>query len=90
MNTHINTNEFNMNDQAHLTPHAKTVFSWIAAALGIGSVADFVPIFVGVLSAGWLVTQIYGYFKYDLPLKKVKLEAARKGLLIDAVTGEVL
>lgn len=63
-----------MDNQAHLTPHAKTVFSWIAAALGIGSVADFVPIFVGVLSAGWLVIQIYNFFRLDRPNKLLDRE----------------
>jgi hypothetical protein len=79
-----------MEDQAHLTPHAKTVFNWIAAVLGIGSAADFVPIIVGVLSAGWIFIQLYGYIRYELPTKRARLEAVRAGREIVSVSGDPL
>lgn len=56
--------------------------NYIAAALGIGTFVGLVNVAVGVLSATWLALQIYGYIKYELPIKhyrraKAKREAER-------------
>lgn len=48
------------------------VVNWIAAALGIGTFLQLVNVVVGILSAGWLCIQIYGYIKYELPQKRAR------------------
>jgi uncharacterized membrane protein YGL010W len=70
-----------MNDH-HQTLSGKVVYvlNWIAAALGIGTLADAVNVAVGVVSAIWLSVQIVGYFVYDRPYKRARLAAARAGL----------
>jgi hypothetical protein len=67
------------NPEIH-TPMYKTLINWLAATLGLVSVTDLIPIFVGVLSAAWIVIQLYGYLRYELPFKRAKLAAARKAL----------
>lgn len=63
-----------MNDhETGLVIHLKTIINNVAAALGIGTALGVVNLFVGIASAAWLLLQFYGYFKYDLPLKKAKL-----------------
>lgn len=54
--------------------------NYVAAAAGIGTWLGFVNIVVGVLSAGWLTIQLYGYIKYELPHKRAKLIAAERQL----------
>ena len=54
------------------------VTNYLAATLGIGSFLGFVNLAVGVLSALWLGMQLYGYFRYELPLKRHRLERARR------------
>ncbi len=58
---------------------AARVLSYVAATLGIGSFLGLVNLAVGVLSALWLAMQLYGYLRYELPLKKYRLERARRG-----------
>lgn len=58
----------------HLGGTVKTIINWLAAALGIGSAADLVPVLVGVLSAGWILVQLWGYLWYELPRKRLELE----------------
>lgn len=48
------------------------IINWIAAALGIGTFLQLVNVVVGILSAGWLCIQIYGYIKYELPQKRAR------------------
>ena len=57
----------------------KTVMSWLAALLGIGTFAGLVNIGVGLLSGCWLAYQLYTGIRYDLPIKRAKLAAAQRG-----------
>lgn len=56
--------------------------NWLAAVAGIGTWLGFVNIVVGILSAGWLSIQLYGYIRYELPHKKAKLQAAQRELAL--------
>lgn len=56
--------------------------NWLAAAAGIGTWLGFVNIVVGILSAGWLSIQLYGYIRYELPHKKARLIAAERELAL--------
>lgn len=69
-----------MNDHDHLAPHVKTLINWLAAALGFGTFAGFVNIVVGILSASWLAYQLYVAITYELPIKRARLDAIRKGM----------
>lgn len=62
----------------------KAAINWIAAILGIGTFAGLVNVAVGLLSATWLCYQLYVAIKYDLPVKRAKLEAAKRGLMKDS------
>lgn len=57
----------------------KAVINWIAAGLGIGTFAQLVPVIVGVLSGAWIAVQLYGYLRYELPIKRAKLAATQHG-----------
>lgn len=57
----------------------KTI-NWVAAALGIGTFLQWVNVVVGVLSAGWLCVQLYGYIRYELPHKRARLKQAMREL----------
>lgn len=46
--------------------------SWLSAALGLGTFMGFVNTLIGVMSACWLAVQIYGYIRYELPLKRLR------------------
>lgn len=77
-----------------MTPQAKSLISWLAAALGIGSAADLVPLILGVLSVAWIMIQAYGYLTIDRPnklldrenkkldqeIKRAKLQALLRGI----------
>lgn len=67
----------------------KAVINWIAAVLGIGTFAGLVNVTVGILSATWLCYQLYVAIKYDLPVKRAKLEAAKRNLLESTQPGEL-
>ncbi len=41
--------------------------SWISAVLGLGTALGIVNLTVGVLSALWLLAQLWNYFTYTLP-----------------------
>lgn len=56
----------------------KTVVNWLAAALGVGSFLGLVNLIVGVLSATWLAVQLYGYFAYDLPTKRMNKKMTKR------------
>lgn len=66
--------------QETLTPAAKTFINWLAAILGIGTFAGLVSVVVGVLSGAWIAVQLYGYLRYELPIKRAKLKAALAGM----------
>jgi hypothetical protein len=53
-----------------------TFVNWLAALLGIGTFVGLVNVVVGVLSACWIALQLWGYWHYELPLKRAKLKAA--------------
>lgn len=50
--------------------------NYAVAFLGVSSFLGFVHLVVGVLSAGWLALQGYGYIKYELPTKKARRDRA--------------
>ena len=54
------------------------VISYIAAGLGLGTFMGIVNTAIGVLSFIWLVAQLYGYVRYELPLKRYKRALARR------------
>jgi hypothetical protein len=58
--------------------HMRTLLNWLSAALGIGTVLGTVNLAVGVLSSFWLSYQLYVAIKYDLPIKRAKLQALRE------------
>lgn len=60
-------------------PHIKTIANWLAAVLGIGTFAGLVNVLVGLLSASWLVYQLYVAIVYELPIKRERLRAIRSG-----------
>lgn len=61
----------NLTQQDHV-PMAKAVVNYLAAMLGIGTFLGFVNLMVGLLSAGWLLIQIYGYIVHELPMKRIR------------------
>lgn len=50
----------------------KSVVSWLAAFLGIGTFLGLVNLAVGLLSAAWLLVQLYGYIVHELPMKRMR------------------
>lgn len=54
----------------------RSIISYVAALLGIGTFAGLVNVGVGVLSGCWLAYQLYTGIRYDLPIKRAKLAAA--------------
>lgn len=52
--------------------------NYMAAFFGVGSFLGMVNLGVGVLSAAWLAAQLYGYFKYEVPYKKMRNETERR------------
>lgn len=67
----------------------RLIASYLAALLGIGTFAGLVSISVGVLSACWLSYQLYVAIKYELPIKRAKLEAAKRGQLDSTQPGDL-
>jgi hypothetical protein len=63
------TSDFIQSHAENPTPIMKAL-NWIAALLGVGTFLQIVNLAVGVLSACWLVLQAYGYWKYELPIKR--------------------
>ena len=58
----------------------KTVISWLAAFLGIGTFLGLVNLAVGLLSAAWLTVQLYGYIRHELPMKRMRKQILRREL----------
>lgn len=56
------------------------VINYVAAILGIGTFLQLVNVVVGLLSAGWLLIQLYGYVRYELPRKRAELRKALREL----------
>lgn len=69
-----------MNDHDHFINQLKHVGNLLAALLGIGTFAGLVNVMVGVLSASWLMYQLWVSIRYELPIKRARLEAIRQGL----------
>jgi hypothetical protein len=65
-----------MNDHAPLWAKVVKALDWIAAVLGIGTLIGLVNLGVGVLSAAWIAVQLYGYWRYELPMKRANLKRA--------------
>ena len=61
-------------------PMVVKAINYIAATLGIGSFLGLVNLAVGVLSALWLMLQLYGYIRYELPIKHYRREQARRAM----------
>lgn len=61
----MNNDHFDL--QSLLSSKAAALVSWVAAAMGLGTVAGIVNIFVGVLSACWLAAQLWNYYRFTLP-----------------------
>ena len=61
-------------------PALLKAINYIAATLGIGSFLGLVNLAVGVLSALWLSVQLYGYIRYELPIKHYRREQARRAM----------
>lgn len=79
-----------MNDHQKTTiEFVRDLISYIAALLGIGTFAGLVNIGVGLLSACWLTYQLYVAITYDLPIKRAKLEAARRWHLDTTQPGDL-
>ncbi|WP_218243267.1 hypothetical protein [Comamonas fluminis] len=62
----------------------KSVMSWLAAFLGIGTFLGFVNLAVGLLSAAWLLVQLYGYIRHELPMKRMRKQLLRRELEANA------
>ena len=83
--------DYQMNDHHNTTMDAlRLIASYLAALLGIGTFAGLVSISVGILSACWLAYQLYVAVKYELPIKRAKLEAARRGNLDSTQPGDLI
>ncbi|MFZ5548088.1 MAG: hypothetical protein ACOZJX_05285 [Pseudomonadota bacterium] len=51
--------------------------SWIASAISMAAALGFVNLTVGVLSAGWLATQIFRFWRYEVhALRRARQQAA--------------
>ena len=74
-------NEFVLQPDQVLT--LKSVISWLAAFLGIGTFLGFVNLAVGLLSAAWLLVQLYGYIAHELPMKRMRQQLLRRQLEAD-------
>ncbi len=60
--------------QAENPSLAIKVANYVAAVLGIGTLLQLVNVVVGALSAMWLLVQLWSFFKYERPRKKMALE----------------
>lgn len=58
----------------------KSVISWLAAFLGIGTFLGLVNLAVGLLSAAWLIVQLYGYLVHELPMKRMRKQILQRQL----------
>lgn len=54
------------------------LLNYLAALLGIGTFLQVVNLVVGICSAGWLLVQAYGYIRYELPLKRLRLKQQQR------------
>ncbi len=76
-----------MNDETTLWGKIIKTLDWIAAVLGIGTVVGLVNLGVGLLSAAWIAVQLYGYWRYELPMKRAKLKRVLAEVPSDMRTG---
>ena len=50
--------------------------SWVASAISMAAALGFVNLTVGVLSAGWLATQIFRFWRYEVhALRRARQQA---------------
>ena len=61
-------------------PALLKAINYIAATLGIGSFLGLVNLAVGVLSALWLLVQLYGYIAHELPMKRMRKQLLNRQL----------
>lgn len=76
-------NEFVLQPDQALT--LKSVISWFAAFLGIGTFLGFVNLAVGLLSAAWLLVQLYGYIRHELPMKRMRKQLLKRLIEANAI-----
>lgn len=76
-------NEFVLQPDQALT--LKSVISWFAAFLGIGTFLGFVNLAVGLLSAAWLLVQLYGYIRHELPMKRMRKQFLKRQIEANAI-----
>jgi hypothetical protein len=76
-----------MNDHATLWGKVVKALDWIAVVLGIGTVVGLVNLVVGVLSGAWIAVQLYGYWRYELPMKRARLKRVLSEVPTDMRTG---
>lgn len=60
--------------QQVLTSKISNALSWVAAFLGIGTLAGLVNLAVGLLSSFWLATQLWHHYKYVRPKAILELK----------------
>jgi hypothetical protein len=61
--------------------------SWIASALSMAAALGFVNLTVGLLSATWLATQIYRFWRFEVhALRQARRQAVAEPLLPPAPT----
>jgi hypothetical protein len=56
---------------------AKDFLSWLSAGLGITSAMGMINGVIGMLSAAWLATQLWDYWRYKHPEKRRARYAAK-------------
>jgi hypothetical protein len=61
-----------------LSSRAAGFFSWLSAFLGIGTFMGFINTVIGVMSAIYLVLQIWNYFAHTRVKNKLELEMLRQ------------
>lgn len=61
--------------------------SWIASALSMAAALGFVNLTVGLLSAGWLATQIWRFWRFEVhALRQARQHAAAEAVPTTAPT----
>lgn len=61
--------------------------SWVASALSMAAALGFVNLTVGLLSAAWLATQIWRFWRYEVhALRQARMQAAAEPVLTTAPT----
>ena len=69
------------NLQQWLSSKAAALVSWLSAAMGIGTFMGLVNTVIGVLSACYLMVQLWNYFTHTRKKNRMELEVLRRKLL---------